>query len=352
MIDIGGRQVGPDAPPFVIAEVSGNHGGSLDRAMEIVESVAAAGAHALKLQTYTADSMTFDVDHPRFRISDPTSLWTGRHLHELYREAATPWEWHEPIFTRARELGLVVFSSPFDRAAVELLDGLDAACMKIASFEIVDLPLIRAAAETGRPLIISTGMATREEIEEAVATARTAGCDQLAVLQCTSSYPAPAAASNLRTIPDLRAWTGAEVGLSDHTLGIGVAVAAVALGATLIEKHVTLSRSDGAVDSSFSLEPQELAALVVETRRAWESLGTVAYGPNAADERSLAHRRSLFFDRDLPAGRTLVDGDFRSVRPSDGLSPRHADELLGRTLARDVRRGEPVGWDDLATEPS
>lgn len=348
MIEIGGVPVGPDAPPFIIAEVSGNHGGSLDRALEIVDAVAASGAQAVKLQTYTADSMTFDINHPRFRISDPKSLWAGRHLHELYREAATPWEWHEPIFRRARDLGLVVFSSPFDAAAVELLDDLDAACMKIASFEIVDLPLIRAAARTGRPMIISTGMATREEIEEAVATARTEGCEQLAVLQCTSSYPAPAAASNLRTIPDLRAWTGAEVGLSDHTLGIGVAVAAVALGATLVEKHVTISRSDGAVDSSFSLEPHELASLVMETRQAWESLGTVTYGPTDADEASLVHRRSLFFDRDLAAGTVLTGVDFRSVRPADGLAPRHADDLVGRLLTRPVQRGEPVQWDDLA----
>jgi N-acetylneuraminate synthase len=347
MMEIGGVPVGLDAPPFIIAEVSGNHGGSLGRALEIIEAVAAAGAQAVKLQTYTADSMTFDIDHPRFRISDPASLWTGRHLHELYREAATPWEWHEPIFRRARELGLVVFSSPFDADAVELLDGLDAACMKIASFEIVDLPLIRAAARTGRPMIISTGMATRQEIEEAVSAARTEGCEQLAVLQCTSSYPAPAEASNLRTIPDLRAWTGAEVGLSDHTLGIGVAVAAVALGATLIEKHVTISRSDGAVDSTFSLEPHELGALVLETRRAWESLGSVEYGPTDADRSSLAHRRSLFFDRDLAAGAILTDEDFRSVRPSDGLAPRHADQLVGRRLTRAVRRGEPIQWDDL-----
>lgn len=345
MIEIGGVQVGPAAPPFIIAEVSGNHGGSLDRALEIVEAVAASGAQALKLQTYTADSMTFDIDHPRFRISDPSSLWAGRHLHELYREAATPWEWHEPVFRRARDLGLVVFSSPFDAAAVELLDNLDAACMKIASFEIADLPLIRAAARTGRPMIISTGMATRQEIEEAIEAARAAGCEQLAVLQCTSSYPAPPSASNLRTIPDLRDWTGAEVGLSDHTLGIGTAVAAVALGATLVEKHVTISRSDGAVDSAFSLEPSELASLVVETRRAWESLGTVDYGPNEADEKSLVHRRSLFFDRNLSEGTVLSEGDVRSARPADGLAPRHAESLLGKTLLRAVHRGDPVTWE-------
>jgi pseudaminic acid synthase len=348
MLEIGGVRIGADVPPFIIAEVSGNHGGSLDTALRIVESVAASGAQAVKLQTYTADSMTYAVDHPRFRIDDPTSPWHGRHLHDLYVEAATPWEWHEPIFRRARDLGLVVFSSPFDAAAVELLDDLDADCMKIASFEIVDLPLIRAAALTGRPMIVSTGMATRPEIEDAIRTAQEAGCEQLAVLQCTSSYPAPASASNLRVIPDLRGWTGLEVGLSDHTLGIGVAVAAVALGATLIEKHVTLSRADGAVDSSFSLEPSELSALVTETRRAWESLGDVEYGPNEADERSLAHRRSLFFDRDLEEGAVLTVGDFRSVRPSDGIPPKHADDLPGRVLRRSVRRGEPVHWEDLA----
>lgn len=344
---IGGVQVGLEEPPFIIAEVSGNHGGSLDTALRIVEAVAEAGAQAVKLQTYTADSMTFDIDHPRFRIDNPASPWFGRHLYELYQEACTPWVWHEPIFRRARELGLVVFSSPFDVDAVTLLDGLDSDCMKIASFEIVDLQLIRAAARTGRPMIISTGMATRREIEEALAAARSEGCEQLAVLQCTSSYPAPASASNLRTIPDMRAWTAAEVGLSDHTLGIGAAIAAVALGATLIEKHVTLSRMDGAVDSSFSLEPSELTALVSETRRAWEALGTVGYGPNEADERSLVHRRSLFFDRDLEAGTTISASDFRSVRPADGLAPRHYEAILGRTLASSVRRGEPIEWDSF-----
>jgi pseudaminic acid synthase len=346
-MQIGKYRVGPDAPPFIIAEVSGNHGGSLATARRIVESVAASGAHAVKFQTYTADSMTFDVDHPRFRITDPSSPWVGRHLYELYTEAATPWDWHAPLFELARELGLAVFSSPFDAAAVALLDSLDSDCLKIASFEIVDLPLIRLAASTGRPMILSTGMATRAEIEEAVAAAREGGCHNLALLQCTSSYPAPASASNLRVIPDMRSWSGVEVGLSDHTLGIGAAVAAVALGATLVEKHVTLSRSDGAIDSSFSLEPFELESLVVETRRAWESLGEVVYGPNDADVRSLAHRRSLFFDRDLPAGTTLEDEHVRSVRPSDGIAPRHAHELSGRILSRDVHRGEPVHWEDL-----
>lgn len=344
-MNIGGIPIGPDFPPFIIAEMSGNHGGSLDRALKIVEAVAQSGAHALKLQTYTADSMTFDVDHPRFRISDPASLWSGRHLYELYTEAATPWEWHAPIFRRARELGLVVFSSPFDGSAVEFLDDLGTACMKIASFEIVDLPLIAAAASTGRPMIISTGMASRQEIEEAIGCARAAGCTELAVLHCTSSYPAPASASNLQTIPDMRAWTELEVGLSDHTLGVGAAIAAVALGATLIEKHVTLSRVDGAVDSSFSLEPGELETLVNESRRAWEALGGIKYGPTDADRGSLAHRRSLFFGRDISAGSILERGDVRTARPSDGLSPRHADDIVGRTLKRSVQRGDPVAWD-------
>jgi N-acetylneuraminate synthase len=261
-----------------------------------------------------------------------------------------PWDWHKPLFDRAWKLGITIFSSPFDNTAIDLLEDLNAPAYKIASFEAVDLPLIKYAASTGKPMIISTGMADAEEIDEAIEAAREGGCKELAVLHCVSGYPAPAEDYNLRTIPDLRAWTGAEVGLSDHTLGIGVAVAAVALGATLIEKHVTISRSDGAVDSTFSLEPHELGALVLETRRAWESLGSVEYGPTDADRSSLAHRRSLFFDRDLAAGATLSPGDVRSARPSDGLAPRHADSLMGMTLKQPVRRGDPVTWESVRTD--
>jgi len=278
--EIAGRAVGGAAPPLVIAELSGNHNGSLSRALEIVSAAARAGAHALKLQTYTADTMTLDLAEGEFRIADPQSPWNGRTLYELYREAHTPWEWHEPIFRRARELGLIVFSSPFDSSAVKFLESLGAPCYKIASFENIDLPLIRNVAATGKPVIISTGMASEGEIGEAVAAARQAGCRELMLLKY---YPASPADSHLATIPRMRELFGCPVGLSDHTLGIGAAVAAVALGAVAIEKHVTLSRAEGGVDAAFSLEPDELAQLVRETRSAWEAMGSVHFGPTDAE---------------------------------------------------------------------
>ncbi len=340
---IANRRIGEsDTPPFIIAELSGNHGGSLQRALETVDAVAEAGADALKLQTYTADTMTSDTDTPRFWIDDPNSLWAGRHLHDLYHEAHTPWEWHGEIFERARARGIIPFSSAFDATAVSFLLDLKVPCLKIASFEITDLPLIRCAAETGLPLIVSTGMATREEIADAVAAAEGAGCDDLALLWCTSAYPAPPQASSLRGIPDLRAWSRKEVGLSDHTLGTAVAVASVALGATIIEKHVTLDYDLVTVDSEFSLDPAGLAGLVRDTRAAWSALGDVVYGPSEAEVGSLRFRRGLYFVHDLAAGDTITDADVRSLRPTAELAPEAIIEVIGRCVTENVARGDEV----------
>lgn len=345
MITIGGRAIGPGHPPFVVAELSGNHNGSLERALAIVDAVAEAGAHALKLQTYTPDTLTIDCDGPGFRLGDEHELWGGETLYRLFQRAHTPWEWHEPIFERARERGLAAFSAPFDPTAVELLEKLGVPAYKIASSEIVDLPLIRLAAATGKPLIISTGMATISEIEAAVSAAREAGCAQLAVLSCTASYPADPSESNLRSLPLLAALTGEVVGLSDHTPGLGAALASVALGACLIEKHVTLSRADGGVDAAFSLEPAELAALVVESERAWRSLGDVAIGPRPSEQEGLRFRRSLYVVREVKAGDPVTPGNVRSIRPSGGLPPDAAGEVMGRRFAKDVPFGTPLTWD-------
>jgi N-acetylneuraminate synthase len=345
---IAGRPIGPDAPPFVIAEMSGNHNQSLERALQIVDAAAASGAHALKIQTYTADSMTLDIAEGEFAIQDPKSLWHGRTLYDLYKEAATPYAWHQPIFDRCRQKGILCFSTPFDAAAVDFLESLDAPAYKIASFENVDLPLIAKAASTGKPLIISTGMATVAEIDEAVRAARAAGGRDLVLLKCTSTYPATPQNSNVRTIAHLRSLFGCEVGLSDHTMGTGVAVAAVALGATVVEKHFTLARVDGGVDSAFSLEPAEMAALVTETQRAWESLGQVSYGPTAAEQKSLQFRRSLYVVADIPAGTRLTADNVRAIRPGSGLAPKYLDQVIGRAVARDVKRGTPLSWDLFA----
>ena len=342
---IATRRISRDDPPYIIAELSGNHGGSLDRALATVDAVAEAGADAIKLQTYTADTMTLDVDDDRFRITDPTSLWAGRHLHDLYHEAHTPWDWHEAIFARAAELGIAAFSSPFDASAVDFLVGLGAPALKVASFEITDLPLIRHAASSGLPLILSTGMATRDEIASALRAADEAGCTELALLWCTSAYPAPAEASRLLGIPDLRGWSGREVGLSDHTLGTAVAVAAVALGATIIEKHVTLDHDLATVDGEFSLDPVGLALLVRETRDAWSALGAPEYGPSDADAGSLRFRRGLYFVTDLAAGDVITEADVRALRPAAELPPGHIGGVIGRPLARAVRRGDPVTRD-------
>jgi pseudaminic acid synthase len=346
-IEIAGRSIGAGHSPFVIAEMSGNHNQSLDRALAIVDAAAAAGAHALKLQTYTADTMTLDVRGGSFEIHDPDSLWAGKNLHDLYKLAYTPWEWHVPIMQRAKQHGMTCFSSPFDESAVDFLEELDVPAYKIASFENNHLPLIAKAASTGKPLIISTGMASLGELERAVATARSAGCTELILLKCTSTYPATPANTNIRTIPHLRELFGCEVGLSDHTMGVGVAVAAVALGATVIEKHFTLSRAEGGVDSAFSLEPAEMAALVQESERAWQALGVVRYGPTEAETKSLVFRRSLYVCSDIKAGELLTEQNVRIVRPGSGLSPEHFATVLGMPVKRDVVRGSALTWDLL-----
>jgi N-acetylneuraminate synthase len=347
-IRIGQHQIGLDHPPFVIAEMSGNHKGSLERALAIVDAVADAGAQALKLQTYTADTMTLDLAEREFLIDDPQSLWAGRTLYDLYREAHTPWDWHAPIFERARQRGLVAFSTPFDATAVDFLESLDVPCYKIASFENVDLPLIRRVAATGKPLIVSTGLATLEEIADAVAAARDTGCRDLVLLKCTSAYPASPADSHLRTIPHLRAAFDCEVGLSDHTLGNGAALAAIALGATVIEKHVTLRRADGGVDSAFSLEPQELKQLVEDSERARLALGSVHYGPSANEVGSLRFRRSLYVVRDVRRGEELTRENVRAIRPGLGLPPKHLERVLGRRASRDIAAGTALAWELIA----
>ncbi len=344
MIKIGHRQVGADSAPLVIAEMSGNHNQSLDRALAIVDAAAQAGAHALKLQTYTADTMTLDLDEGEFHISDPDSLWADTSLYALYQQAHTPWEWHGPIFERARARGMLAFSSPFDETAIDFLETLDVPAYKIASFENTDLPLIRRAAATGKPLIISTGMASLAELELSVSTAREAGCRDLILLKCTSTYPATPQNTHLRTIPHLRELFGCEVGLSDHTMGVGAAVAAVALGATVVEKHFTLSRAEGGVDASFSLEPTELASLVTETERAWQALGQVRYGPTVAERKSMVFRRSLYVTRDLVAGEVFSSENVRAIRPGLGLPPRHLEAILGRKARQPIKRGTPLAW--------
>ena len=347
MISIADRKIGLDCPPFIIAEMSGNHNQSLERALAIVDAAAKAGAHGLKIQTYTPDTMTLDLDEAEFHISDPKSLWAGTSLYKLYGEAYTPWEWHKPIFDHARSLGMIPFSTPFDETAVDLLEELNVPCYKIASFENTDLPLIRRVAATGKPLIISTGMASVAELDEAVRTARAAGCKSLVLLKCTSTYPATPENSNIVTIPHLREMFRCEVGLSDHTMGVAVGVASVALGASVVEKHFTLNRSDGGVDSAFSMEPPEMAQLVVETERAWQALGRVAYGATEAEKKSTQFRRSLYVVQDVKAGQVLTAENVRAIRPGLGLAPKHLEQVLGMAISRDARRGTPLSWDLL-----
>ena len=327
--------------------MSGNHNQSLARALEIVEAAAKTGAHGFKIQTYTPDTMTLDLNHGEFFISDPNSLWAGTSLYKLYGEAYTPWEWHKPIFDRARELGIIAFSTPFDATAVDFLESLDVPCYKVASFENTDLPLIRRIAATGKPMIISTGMATVAELDETVRAAREAGCKDLILLKCTSTYPATADNTNLLTIPHVRELFGCEVGLSDHTMGVGVSVASVALGATVIEKHFTLNRADGGVDSAFSMEPAEIAQLVVETERAWQALGKVSYGQTEAEKKSVVFRRSLYVVQDLKAGDVLTSENVRAIRPGLGLPTKYLEVILGRPVSRDVAKGTGLGWEML-----
>ncbi|MCM2310379.1 MAG: pseudaminic acid synthase [Steroidobacteraceae bacterium] len=341
---IGNRSIGRDHPPFLIAEMSGNHNHSLDRAMAIVEAAAEAGAHGLKLQTYTADTMTLDIHEREFFISDPNMLWKGASLHQLYQQAYTPWEWHRPIFDRARQLGMLAFSSAFDETSVDFLESLEVPCYKIASFENTDLPLVRRVAATGKPLIISTGMATAAELDETVRAARAAGCTDLVLLKCTSTYPAAPENSNILTIPHMRDLFGCEVGLSDHTMGIGVSVASVAHGATVIEKHFTLSRADGGVDSAFSMEPAEMAQLVAESERAWQALGQVSYGPTEVEKPSLEFRRSLYVVQDMRAGDVLTRDNLHAIRPGLGLPTKFLEIVLGRTVNQDMKRGTALDW--------
>lgn len=340
---IGNREIGHGHPPFVIAEMSANHNQSLQRALEIIDSAAACGADAIKLQTYTADTLTIDCDRPDFMIKG--GLWDGYKLYDLYKWAQTPFEWHQAMFERARQRGVIVFSTPFDETAVDLLESLDAPAYKIASFEVVDLPLIRYVASTGKPIIMSTGMASEQEIEEAVTTARDAGCKDPLLLHCISSYPAPMDQANLRQIPELARRFGVATGLSDHTLGTTAAVAAVALGACAIEKHFTLSRADKGPDSEFSLEPADLVRLCTDARDAWLALGRSGYERQASEEGSKMIRRSVYFVRDLSAGAVVGPTDIRRIRPGMGLAPKHFDDIIGRRLKVAVTRGTATSWD-------
>lgn len=344
-IQIGQFTIGSSHTPFIIAELSGNHSQQLELAMAMVEAAAKAGAHAIKLQTYTADSMTLDVASDDFVIKELDSLWHGEKLHALYQKAATPYDWHAQLFNKAKELGMLAFSSPFDEAAVDFLDQLNVPCFKIASFELTDLPLIKKAASKGKPLIMSTGMASLSEIEEAVNTAKQAGCEDIILLKCTSTYPAEPTHTNLLTIPHLQQAFGCQVGLSDHTAGIGVSIAAVALGATVIEKHFVLDRSAGGVDAAFSLEPNELALLVTETTRAQLALGQVCYGGTPAEEKSKQYRRSIYVAKDIAVGQLLSPDNLRIVRPAFGLAPKHWHKVLGKSAKVALKKGTALSWD-------
>ena len=339
-ISIAGRRIAADVSPYVIAELSANHNGKLDTAMKIVEEAKKAGADAVKLQTYTADTITLDCDTEEFQIHG--GLWDGKTLYQLYQEAHMPWEWHKPLFEHAHKIGITIFSSPFDSTAVDLLEDLNAPAYKIASFEAVDLPLIKYVASTGKPMIISTGMAAADEIQEAIDAAREGGCKDLAILHCVSGYPAPAEDYNLRTIPDMIARFGLVTGLSDHTLDNTTAIASVAVGAAIIEKHFTLDRNGGGPDDSFSLEPAEMAALCRDSKIAWEALGTVDYGRKSSEAANIRFRRSLYFVKDMKAGEIITEGCVRSIRPGFGLPPKEINEIIGRSVVREVRYGSPV----------
>lgn len=339
----------PGQRPFLIAEMSGNHNGDIDRARRLIDAARDAGADAVKIQTYTADTITMDVDRPEFRLEG--GLWAGKTLYELYQEAHTPWDWHDALFAHARDAGIALFSSPFDPTAIDLLESLDTPAYKIASFELIDLPLIRKAAATGKPLIMSTGMASLGEIAEAVAAAREAGNDNIALLHCVSGYPTPVEDCDLRTIPHMAQAFGLPVGLSDHTMGVAVPVAAVALGAVIIEKHFTLARADGGPDCAFSLEPAEFKAMAEACRVAHAALGEISYALKPSEAGGRTFRRSLYVNRDVPAGTVLTGADVRSIRPGLGLAPKHLTDILGRTAARDLKRGEPVDWTMLGKAP-
>lgn len=344
-IIIDGREISRDAPPYIIAELSANHNGKLETAKKIIEEASKAGADAVKLQTYRPDTITLDSDNDEFCIKG--GLWDGRTLYELYEEAHMPWEWHQPLFEHARKHGITIFSSPFDRTAVDLLEDLGAPAYKIASFEAIDIPLIEYVARTGKPMIISTGMADEEEIREAITAAQNAGCNQLAILHCVSGYPAPAEDYNLRTIVDMQERFGLVTGLSDHTLDNTTAISSVVLGASIIEKHFTLDRKGGGPDDSFSLEPQDLTALCRDSKTAWRALGQVDYGRKSSEQGNAQFRRSLYFVRDLKAGDKISEQDVRSVRPGYGLSPKHLKDVVGKVATKDICRNSPVSSDDF-----
>ena len=346
-IIIQNKKIGLDNRPFIIAEMSGNHNHSLERALKIVEEAAKAGAHALKIQTYTADTMTLNIENPDFKIEDSENLWDGQNLYELYEQAYTPWEWHKPIFDRARELGMIPFSTPFDDTAVDFLEELEVPLYKIASFENTDLPLIRKVASTGKPMIVSTGMASVAELDDLVRTAREAGCKDLILLKCTSTYPATPNYTNISTIPHMSELFDVQVGLSDHTMGIGVAIASVALGATVIEKHFTLSRADGGVDSTFSMEPSEMKELVIETERAWQAMGKVTYGPTEVEKASLKFRRSIYVSKDIHSGDKFTKDNIKIVRPGYGLEPKYYEKIVNKLARKDYKAGTPIMIDEL-----
>lgn len=353
-ITIHGRHIGPSRPPYIIAELSANHNGSIERAFASIEAAKAAGADAVKIQSYTPDTITLDHDGPDFRISG--GLWDGYRLYDLYAQAQTPFDWHPALFDKAREVGITLFSSPFDMSAVDMLEGLDAPAYKIASFEAIDLPLIKRVAQTGKPMIISTGMADAQEIAEALDTARSAGAQDIALLHCISGYPAPASQSNLATIPDMAQRFETLVGLSDHSLGTAVSVASIAMGASIIEKHFQLDDQEDGPDSAFSLTPDQLKHLCEDTRAAWDALGTASYERKPAEEGNLQFRRSLYFIADMKAGETISHDHIRSIRPGFGLKPKHYDTVIGQRVAQDVKRGTPLHWDMLealeqASEP-
>lgn len=347
-ITIDGRKIGPDFPPYIIAELSANHNGDIKRALQIMEEAKKAGADAIKLQTYTHETITIDCDSEEFQIHG--GLWDGQTLYELYKGAHMPWEWHKPLFEKAKELGITIFSSPFDFTAVDLLQDLDAPAYKIASFEVIDLPLIKRVAQTGKPMIISTGMANEEEIAEAIKTAKDNGCRELVVLHCVSGYPAPAEQYNLRTISDIAERFDVLSGLSDHTIDNATAVTSIALGACLIEKHVTMDRNGGGADDSFSLEPDELKALCQDTKTAWQALGKVNYERTEAEKGNVKFRRSLYVVKDVKSGELLTAENIRSIRPGFGLAPKYYQEVIGKVASRDLIRGESLAFDMITND--
>ena len=344
-ISINGRTIGPDYSPYIIAEMSANHNGSINNSFELIKRAKQSGADAVKIQTYRPDTITLDCDSPDFQIND--GLWAGRTLYELYSWAHTPWEWHKPLFDYARKIGITIFSSPFDSSAVDLLEDLNAPAYKIASFEAVDTQLIKYAASTGKPLIISTGMADAEEIEEAIEAAKEGGCKDLAILHCVSGYPADPSDYNLHTVLDMKERFKLVTGLSDHTLSNVTAIASVALGVSIIEKHFTLDRSGGGPDDSFSLEPKDLKALCVDSETAWSSLGRINYGRKASEETNVKFRRSLYFVDDMQAGEVITRSSLRSVRPGYGLAPKHFEDLIGRSVVRQVSKNTAATWEDV-----